>query len=80
MPPAPVPPAPTPPPAPPAPDPDGLLLQVTLVYLIAVVAAALVSGARSDRSLRRKPYVVASSALIAVAGPLAAAVLAHTAG
>jgi MFS family permease len=49
-------------------DPDGLLLQVTLVYLVAVVGAALFSGARSDSSLRRKPYVVVSAALIAVAG------------
>lgn len=48
---------------------DGLLILMGL-YGVALIAGALVAGIASDRSGKRKPYVVASSVVMAIAALL----------
>lgn len=56
------------------PDPEGGLLILILLYTAGMMTTAVVSGRMSDRSGRRKPYVIWSGVVIAVAALLLAAV------
>ncbi|TCO64621.1 MFS transporter [Actinocrispum wychmicini] len=49
------------------PDPEGSLLVLMSFYGIALIAGAVLAGVFSDKSGRRKPYVLLSVALMAVA-------------
>ncbi|MFG2000318.1 MFS transporter, partial [Spirillospora sp. NPDC048911] len=46
-------------------DPDGGVVVLSLLYTVGVVAASVAAGRMSDRTGRRKVYVVVSSALMA---------------
>jgi MFS family permease len=52
------------------PDPEGSLLTLMLFYGGALIAGAVLTGIVSDRSGRRKPYVLLSSGLMALAAIL----------
>ena len=52
------------------PSPDQGLLQLMVLYGVALTAGAVLFGARSDRSGRRKPYVYGASAVMALAALL----------
>ena len=52
------------------PDPQDGLLILMAVYGVALIVGAIVCGITSDRSGRRKPYVVASAVVMAVAALL----------
>lgn len=52
------------------PSPDEGLLQLMALYGVALTAGAVLFGARSDRSGRRKPYVYGASAVMALAALL----------
>lgn len=52
------------------PNPDEGLLQLMVLYGVALTAGAVLFGARSDRSGRRKPYVYGASAVMALAALL----------
>jgi MFS family permease len=52
------------------PDPETGLLILMALYGVALVIGAVVCGARSDRSGRRRPYVVGSSVVMALAAVL----------
>ncbi|HET8658918.1 MAG TPA: MFS transporter [Micromonosporaceae bacterium] len=54
-------------------DPEGGLLVLILTYTAALVATTVVAGALSDRSGRRKVFVIASGLVMAVAALLLAA-------
>lgn len=49
------------------PSPDQGLLELMVLYGVALTAGAVLFGARSDRSGRRKPYVYGASAVMALA-------------
>lgn len=53
-------------------DPNGALLVLILIYTVALMATTVVSGALSDRSGRRKVFVIWSGIVIAVAAVLLA--------
>lgn len=53
-------------------DPEGGLLIMILLYTIGMVATAVVAGRMSDRSGRRKPYVMWSGSAMAAAALLLA--------
>jgi MFS family permease len=53
-------------------DPEGGLLVLILVYTGALIATTVVSGVLSDRIGRRKPFVIASGLVMAVAAGLLA--------
>jgi MFS family permease len=53
-------------------DPEGGLLIMILLYTLGMVATAVIGGRRSDRSGRRRVYVVWSGLVIAVAALLLA--------
>ncbi len=53
---------------------DDALVVASLVYTVFVVIAALAGGRLSDRTGRRKPFVVTAAVLIAIASVLLAAV------
>jgi MFS family permease len=53
-------------------DPEGGLLVLILVYTGALIATTVVSGVLSDRSGRRKPFVIVAGLVIAVAAVLLA--------
>lgn len=55
------------------PDPEGGLLVLILVYTGALVATTVAAGARSDRSGRRKSFVIVSGVVMAVAAGILAA-------
>lgn len=52
------------------PSPDQGLLQLMVLYGVALTAGAVLFGARSDRSGRRKPYVYGASTVMALAALL----------
>lgn len=52
------------------PSPDQGLLRMMALYGVALTAGAVLFGARSDRSGRRKPYVYGASAVMALAALL----------
>jgi MFS family permease len=54
------------------PDPEGGLLVLVLVYTAGLTLTAVVAGRLSDRSGRRKPFVIASGVVMAVAAALLA--------
>lgn len=54
-------------------DPEGGLLILILLYTAGMMSTAVVSGRMSDRSGRRKPYVIWSGVVMAVAALLLAA-------
>jgi MFS family permease len=54
------------------PDPEGGLLVLILLYTVGMMATAVVAGRLSDRSGRRKVYVIASGLIMAVAALLLA--------
>ncbi|MEV4311460.1 MFS transporter [Actinocrispum sp. NPDC049592] len=49
------------------PDPEGSLLILMAFYGLALIAGAILGGILSDKSGRRKPYVLVASGLMAVA-------------
>jgi MFS family permease len=53
-------------------DPEGGLLVLILIYTGALIATTVVAGVLSDRSGRRKPFVIASGLVMAVAAGLLA--------
>lgn len=53
-------------------DPAAGVLVLTGIYAVMVMATAVVAGPWSDRVGRRKPFVIASSATIAMAGAIMA--------
>jgi MFS family permease len=53
-------------------DPDSGLLILILIYAAALTATTVVAGRRSDRSGKRKRYVIASGVVMAVAAVLLA--------
>ncbi len=53
-------------------DPDSGLLVLILIYAVALTATTVVAGRRSDRSGKRKRYVIASGVVMAVAAVLLA--------
>ncbi|WP_229402614.1 MFS transporter [Micromonospora okii] len=55
------------------PDPEGGLLILILLYTLGTALTAVVSGRLSDRSGRRKAYVIVSGVVMAVAATLLAA-------
>ncbi|MGC4804287.1 MFS transporter [Micromonospora sp. DT233] len=54
------------------PDPEGGLLVLILLYTLGMMLTAVLSGRRSDRSGRRKVYVITSGVVMAVAALLLA--------
>ncbi|MGW1449265.1 MFS transporter [Micromonospora sp. NPDC002411] len=54
------------------PDPEGSLLVLILLYTLGMMLTAVVAGRMSDRSGRRKIYVIASGLIMAVAALLLA--------
>lgn len=55
------------------PDPAGGLLVLILIYAVAILATAVVAGRRSDRTGKRKVFVIVSGLLMALAAVLLAA-------
>jgi MFS family permease len=53
-------------------DPEGGLLVLILIYTGALIATTVVGGVLSDRTGRRKPFVIASGLVMAVAAVLLA--------
>lgn len=53
-------------------DPDGGLLIAILLYTAGLIATTVIAGRRSDRDGRRKPYVIASGVVMALAAVLLA--------
>ncbi|MBX6748993.1 MAG: MFS transporter [Micromonosporaceae bacterium] len=53
-------------------DPEGGLLVLILIYTVGIMATTVVAGRISDRSGRRKPLVIASGFVMAVAAVLLA--------
>ncbi|MEH0842169.1 MFS transporter [Micromonospora sp. CPCC 205711] len=55
------------------PDPEGALLVLILLYTLGMILTAVVAGRLSDRSGRRKAFVITSGVVMAVAALLLAA-------